>query len=116
MSTENVEIVRGLHEAFREIGMTTVRDALAEGGDLPATAAAVGRLGEIVLDSVDPDVEIELVASSFSLPDMPAGTHLHGLEGWGTFWRGWLEPWEAAPPPKSTSLRSGPFATERSCG
>jgi ketosteroid isomerase-like protein len=98
MSQEDVEVVRRLHELFRELGATRIRDALAENADLEAAAEAAGALGQAVLDSVDPDVEIELLASSFSLPDMPTGTVLRGLAGWATFWRAWLEPWEEFEP------------------
>ncbi len=91
MSEENVEIVRGLHEAFDQIGMEVVRDALLQGAILRRHLRRSGDFGL----SVDDDVEVKLVASSFSLPDMPAGTTLHGPEGWLTFWRGWLEPWES---------------------
>lgn len=87
-------MVRRLHEAFGQIGARPIRDALAENPDVEAATEAVRRLGEVIVESVDPDVELELNASEFSLPDMPAGTVFRGLDGWGSFWRGWLEPWE----------------------
>jgi ketosteroid isomerase-like protein len=94
MSERNVEIVRTLHRAFDEIGMEVIRDALSEGGGMRETAAAIGSLGQMVVDFVDPDIEVELVASAFSLPDMPSGTRLRGWDGWTAFWRGWLDPWD----------------------
>jgi ketosteroid isomerase-like protein len=92
VSERNVQIVRDLYGAFDEIGMDAVRDALAEGGDIEATATVIGRLGELSLELTDPDVEVDLTASQVvSLPD---GTRFRGLEGWLVFWRGWFEPWE----------------------
>jgi hypothetical protein len=89
-----VELVRGLHEAFREIGMEPVRDALVAARDMGDAAARLGPFGELLLEVVDPDVRIEVTSAGFSLPDMPTGTKLRGWDGWLIFWRGWLEPWE----------------------
>jgi ketosteroid isomerase-like protein len=94
VSTENVAVVRRVHDAFGEIGLQPIRDALAANPDVDAAAEAVGRLAQVIVDSVDPDVELELNASEFSLPDMPTGSVFRGLEGWAAFWRVWLEPWE----------------------
>jgi ketosteroid isomerase-like protein len=72
--------------------MDAVRDALAAGGDVEATAAVIGRLGQLTLEFTDPDVEVDLTASQVvSLPD---GTTFRGMDGWLVFWRGWFEPWE----------------------
>ena len=94
MSEENVAVVRRLHEAFGEIGMQPIRDALAQNPDVEGATEAVGRLADVIVESIDPGVELELMASEFSLPDMPAGSVFRGLDGWARFWRGWLEPWE----------------------
>jgi ketosteroid isomerase-like protein len=90
MSKENVEIVRELHAAFAEVGMEAIREALLRYDDFATTLNAVPGLGLVVED----DVEVQHAASNFSLPDLPAGTTLHGPEGWLAFWRAWLEPWE----------------------
>jgi hypothetical protein len=94
VSKENIAVVRRLHEAFGEIGMQPIRDALTQNPDVADATDAVRKLGEVIVDSVDPEVELELMASDFSLPDMPTGSVFRGLEGWAAFWRGWLEPWE----------------------
>jgi SnoaL-like domain len=94
VSEENVEVVRRLHDAFAEIGVRPLRDALAQHPDVAGATDAIGRIGRVIVDLVDPSVELELNASEFSLPDMPAGTVFRGLKGWAAFWRGWLEPWE----------------------
>jgi ketosteroid isomerase-like protein len=94
VSKENVAVVRRLHEAFGRVGMQPIRDALAQNPDVADATDAVRKLGEVIVDSVDPEVELELMASDFSLPDMPTGSVFRGLEGWAAFWRGWLEPWE----------------------
>lgn len=94
MSERNIELVRGLHEAFDEIGMEAVRDALAENPDPADPPAALGRLGELQVQLIDPDVVVHPLASKFSLPDMPRGAEFRGWDGWIAFWRDWLEPWE----------------------
>jgi ketosteroid isomerase-like protein len=87
--SENIETVRGLHEAFQKVGMEAVRTALTQMGDYDPASPMVVNLGLSIKD----DVEVELIAASFSLPDMPSGTILRGPEGWLRFWRAWLEPW-----------------------
>lgn len=94
MSERNVEIVRSLHDAFNEVGMEVVRDALAEGFTPADPPPAFGRLGDLQLELIDPDVFVRPLASKFSLPDMPPGSEFRGWEGWTAFWRDWLEPWE----------------------
>jgi len=94
MAQRNAEIVRSLHNAFDEVGMEVVRDALAENFDPADPPPAFGRLGELLLEFVDPDVVVHPLASKFSLPDMPRGAEFRGWEGWTAFWRDWLEPWE----------------------
>jgi ketosteroid isomerase-like protein len=90
MSEENIEVVRGLHESFNQIGMKVIRDALLQDEDFASTALALEGLGL----SIDDDVEVKLVASGMALPDLPAGTSLRGPDGFLAFWRAWLEPWE----------------------
>jgi hypothetical protein len=95
MAQENVEVVRSLHEAFDEVGLGAVRDALTATSDVGVAAAELEEFGELVLNRVDPDIELYIGASSFSLPDMPTGTRLHGLPGWAAFWKAWLEAWDS---------------------
>ncbi len=95
MSQENAEIVHRLHEAFEASGLAPVRDALASSSSPEGAAASLDELGELVLAHVDRDVDLLIDAASFSLPDMPAGTRFHGLDGWVAFWRAWLEAWES---------------------
>jgi hypothetical protein len=93
MSQENVEIVRRLHEAFDAVGMSRVRDLAAEASGIESVQE-LERLGEVVAAHVDPEIEVILFSTRFSLPDMPHGVPLRGFDGWIDFWRGWLEPWE----------------------
>ncbi len=93
MVGHRTEIVVELHERFRRLGMEKARDALTEHRDIDALATALGELGEYTLEHVDLEVEVEVISSAFSPPDMPVGSCLRGWEGWNEFWRTWLEPW-----------------------
>jgi hypothetical protein len=89
----NLEIVRGFHEKFSEVDFDIVRDAMARADTLKEPPPAMQELWKFSIAHVDPRIEIENRSSSFSLPDLPRGTKLHGWPGWRHFWAGWLDPW-----------------------
>ncbi len=91
-SQGNLRTVRRIHDLFRRLEFERVRGALVEHGDDPAALAeSLGEFGEVALGSVDAELEIDLLDSSI---DFVGLTTARGLDGWISFWRAWLEPWE----------------------
>ena len=90
----NVEIVVGLHQTFAEVGMERIRDALTQRLSRDEWEKEGGALVAYVAEHINPDIEIEVLATGFLLPDMPRERRFHGLGGWNEFWHAWLEPWD----------------------
>jgi SnoaL-like domain len=91
-SREPIAVVRALSDAFNQAAFAAFRNVLAEATSLEEVADSVGNLGELMLETIDPNVEIHLhdINAAFMV-----GRDFHGWEGWLDFWRGWLEPWES---------------------
>ena len=53
-------VVRALTAAFSEAEFASFRDTLAQASSFEEAAAAVGELGEVMRETIDPDVEIHL--------------------------------------------------------
>jgi len=89
---EPIAVVRALTDAFSEVEFAAFRDVLAQATSLEDVADSVDELGELMLETIDPDVDIHLhdIHAAFMV-----GHDFHGWEGWLEFWRGWLEPWES---------------------
>jgi hypothetical protein len=89
--SEQLDLVRSIAGRFRELDFGTLRDALAEASDMEHLAGLVGPFGELMLEAIDPEVEIEL--HGVRITSM-VGERFYGWDGWLEFWRAWTEPWE----------------------
>jgi hypothetical protein len=89
---EPIAVVRTLTAAFSEAEFASFRDTLAQASSFEEVAASEGEFGELMRETIDPDVEIHLhdINAAFMV-----GRDFHGWAGWLEFWRGWLEPWES---------------------
>lgn len=87
-----MELIRSVVEGFAESDFESFRDAVVEARTLEELSQKAGRFGELLRDSIDPRMEVNL--NELGAGTM-VGSEFHGREGFLDFWRTWLEPWES---------------------
>lgn len=86
-----MELIRSLVDGFVATDFESFRDAVVEAESFQEMTETTGRFGELLRGSIDPAVEVRL--NELSAGSM-VGSEFRGAEGFLSFWRAWLEPWE----------------------
>lgn len=81
---------RALYDSFNDADFDRLKEALMTSSSIEEVAEKAGRVGELHLELIDPEIELDFS----SMPPFPEGNTFRGLQGWLEFWRTWLMPWK----------------------
>src|SRR5688500_9421394 len=90
VGARNVEIVKAIHQAFKQAGAEAVRAALIEARTFDQVAEHLPEYSNLA-PVIDPDITIDARGRGGPLGH---GGVWRGRDEWVEFWRDWLEPWE----------------------
>jgi hypothetical protein len=88
---ERIAIAREFNDAFAEAPFADLRAGLVASQTLDQARERLGDggIGAFAFEHLHPNVEIDI-----ELPGAAILTDQQGIEGWFSFFREWLEPWE----------------------